>query len=215
MSDPNEPRLATPAEPPPAPPAGEAARRNALESHFRLHSGRYTRFALDQAARAAGYSDNDIATAWSLIDMEEGGKAPPGRAATIARFVILVLYLATFAVFVLASDMGQRTYGVGVGILAVTMLVVGGVSLLIVGRSKVVSRNLPAALTSLLALPFILLVIVAGLCVATTGPTFFGGPSVPGPTPAPEEGAPPEEGVPPEPAQSDAVPAETPPSEAP
>jgi hypothetical protein len=202
MSDPNQPRLATAAETPPAPPAGEAARRDVLESHFRLHGGRYTRFALDQAARAAGYSDNDIAAAWSRIDMEEGGKAPAGRSAAIARIVILVLYLATFVLFVAGSDMSQRTYGVGVAILAVTLLIVGGVSLLIVGRSKVVSRNLPAAVTSLLALPFILLVIVAGLCVATTGPTFFGAPTVPGPTPGPEEG------VPPEPAQSDAVPAE-------
>ena len=212
MSDPNEPRLATAAQTPPAPPAGEAARRNVLEGHFRLHGGKYTRFALDQAARAAGYSDNDIAAAWSRIDMDEGGKAPAGRSAAIARIVILVLYLATFVIFVGGSDMSQRTYGVGVAILAVTLLIVGGVSLLIVGRSKVVSRNLAAAVTSLLALPFILLVIVAGLCVATTGPTFFGAPT---PTPAPEVGAPPEEGAPPEPAQSDAVPAETPPSEAP
>jgi hypothetical protein len=211
MSDPNEPRVATPAEAPVAPPAGEAARRDVLESHFRLHGGRYTRFALEQAARAAGYSDNDIAAAWSRIDMEEGGKAPAGRAAAVARSVILVLYVATFAIFVGGSDMSQRTYGVGVAILAVTLVVTGIISLLVVGRAKVVSRNPSAAIAGLLALPFILLFIVAGLCVATTGPTFFGNPSIPGPTPAP----PPEEGAPPEPAQSDIVPAEPAPSEAP
>jgi hypothetical protein len=182
-----------------------------LESHFRLHGGRYTRFALEQAARAAGYSDNDIAAAWSRIDMEEGGKAPAGRAAAVARSVILVLYVATFAIFVGGSDMSQRTYGVGVAILAVTLVVTGIISLLVVGRAKVVSRNPSAAIAGLLALPFILLFIVAGLCIATTGPTFFGNPSIPGPTPAP----PPEEGAPPEPAQSDIVPAEPAPSEAP
>jgi hypothetical protein len=211
MSDPNEPRVATPAEAPVAPPAGEAARRDVLESHFRLHGGRYTRFALEQAARAAGYSNNDIAAAWSRIDMEEGGKAPAGRAAAVARSVILVLYVATFAIFVGGSDMSQRTYGVGVAILAVTLVVTGIISLLVVGRAKVVSRNPSAAIAGLLALPFVLLFIVAGLCVATTGPTFFGNPSIPGPTPAP----PPEEGAPPEPAQSDIVPAEPAPSEAP
>jgi hypothetical protein len=211
MSDPNEPRVATPAEAPVAPPAGEAARRDVLESHFRLHGGRYTRFALEQAARAAGYSNNDIAAAWSRIDMEEGGKAPAGRAAAVARSVILVLYVATFAIFVGGSDMSQRTYGVGVAILAVTLVVTGIISLLVVGRAKVVSRNPSAAIAGLLALPFILLFIVAGLCIATTGPTFFGNPSIPGPTPAP----PPEEGAPPEPAQSDIVPAEPAPSEAP
>ena len=210
MSDPNEPRVATPAEAPPAPPAGEAARRDVLESHFRRHSGGYTRFALEQAARTAGYSENDIAAAWSGIDMEEGGKAPAGRAAAIARFVILVLYLATFALFVGGSDLSQRTYGVGVAILAVTLVITGIISLLVVGRAKVVSRNPSAAIAGLLALPFILLFIVAGLCVATTGPTFFASPGVPGPTPVPPEG-----GAPPEPAQSDIVPPEPAPSKAP
>jgi hypothetical protein len=213
MSDPNEPRVATPAEAPPSPPAGEAARRDVLEGHFRLHSGGYTRFALEQAARAAGYSDNDIAAAWSRIDMEEGGKAPAGRAAAIAKFIILVLYVATFAIFVGGSDMSQRTYGLGVAILAVTLVVTGIISLLVVGRAKVVSRNPSAAVAGLLALPFILLFIVAGLCVATTGPTFiFTQPGFALPTPAP---LPPEEGAPPEPAQSDIVPAEPAPSEAP
>jgi hypothetical protein len=200
MSDPNEPRVATPAVPPPAPPAGEVARRDALEAHFRQHGGRYTRFALEQAARGAGYSDNDIAAAWSGIDMEEGGKAPAGRAATIARFIILALYIATFALFVGGSDMSQRTYGVGVAILAVTLVITAIISLLVVGRTKVVSRNPSAAIAGLLALPFVLLFIVAGLCVATTGPTFiFTQPGFALPTPVPP---PPEEGAPPEPAES-------------
>lgn len=203
MSDPNEPRVGTPAEAPPAPPAGESARRDALARHFRAHGGRYTRFALDQAARSAGYSDNDIAAAWSLIDVEEGGKVPAGRSTAIARFIILVLYLAVFAFFIGASNMATRTYGVGVPILALTLLIVGGISLLIVGRSKVVSRNPAAALTSLLALPFILLFIVAGLCVATTGPTFFPGALPPEPTFLPEE-APPNGGPAPAPAESPA-----------
>jgi hypothetical protein len=203
MSDPNEPRVtgARPAEPPPAPPDGETARRDALIRHFRLHGGQYTRFALDQAARSAGYSDNDIAGAWSAIDVEEGGKVPAARSARIARIIILVLYFAVFAFFVGGSNMASRTYGVGVPILAVTLLIVGGISLLIVGRSKVVSRDPLAALTSLLALPFILLVIVAGLCVATTGPTFFPGPLPPEPTPGPEE-FPPDGGPAPAPAES-------------
>ena len=54
------------------------------------------------------------------------------------------------------------------------------------------------ALTSLLALPFILLFIVAGLCVATTGPTFFPGALPPEPTFLPEE-APPNDGPTPAP----------------
>jgi hypothetical protein len=186
MSDPNGPRPApgsTPAQAPPEPPAGEAARRTVLESHFRSHDGPFTRFALEQAARAAGYSDNDIAAAWSAIDLEDAGRAPAARSAFIARLVILVLYLATFFLFVAGSDLGSRTSGVGTGILAVTMLLVGTVSLLLVGRRKVVSRNLSAAVAGLLAVPFILLVIVAGLCVATTGPSFFGIQPTPGPPP--------------------------------
>jgi hypothetical protein len=187
MSDPNERRPGTTAGPAPAPPpGGAAARRDALVGHFRQHQDRYTRHALDQGARTAGYSDNDVAAAWTLIDMEDGGKAPAARFAPLAQVVVVALYIATFVLFVAGSDMSARTYGVGVAILAVTLLVVGGISLLIVSRSKIVSRNPLAALASLLAVPFIFLVVVAGLCVVTTGPAFFGGQGYAGPTPAPE-----------------------------
>jgi hypothetical protein len=182
MSDPNERRPGATAGPAPEPPPGGApARRDALVRHFRQHQDRYTRHALDQAARTAGYSDNDAAAAWTLIDMEDGGKAPAARYATIARVIVVALYVATFILFVGGSNMSARTYGVGVAVLAVTLLLVGGIALLIVGRSKVVSRDPLPALATLLAAPFILLVVVAGLCVATTGPSFFGPPAFGGP----------------------------------
>jgi hypothetical protein len=205
MSDPNDRRPAATAGPAPAPPPGGApARRDALVRHFRQHQDRYTRHALDQSARIAGYSDNDVAAAWTLIDMEDGGKAPAARFAPIAQVVVVALYLATFLLFVAGSNMSARTYGVGVAILAVTLLVVGGIALLMVARARVVSQNPLAALASLLAVPFIFLVVVAGLCVVTTGPTFFGAQGVNGPTAPPEEGEVPTEegGRPPVPAES-------------
>lgn len=175
------------APPPPQAPPGEAARGDVLVSHFRAHERGYTRFALDRGARSAGYSDREIADAWSTIDVQASGVPNATRFATTARLIVLGLYLATFLLFVIGSDMSARTYGVGVPILAVTLFIVGGIALLRIDRTKVVSRDPLAAYASLLAVPFVLLVIVAGLCIGTTSPTFFGGSSVPGPTPAPEE----------------------------
>jgi hypothetical protein len=186
MTEQNEPRAGTPDTPPRAP-GGEAARRDSLVRHFRTHGARYTRFALDQGARTAGYSDNDIAAAWSMIDAEDAGIVPASRFATVARIIVVALYVATFVLFVAASNMTRRSYGVGPFVLGVTLLVVGGIALLVVGRRKVVSREPLLALTSLLAVPFVLLVIVAGLCVATTNPTFFGDPNVYDPGAPPEE----------------------------
>jgi hypothetical protein len=172
---------------PSQPPSGEAARRDVLVSHFKQHERSYTRFALDRGARSAGYSDSEIAAAWSAIDMQASGVSGADRFATMARLIVLGLYLVTFLLFVAASDMPARTYGVGVPILAVTLFIVGGIALLRIDRSKVVSRDPLAAYTSLLAVPFVLLVIVAGLCIGTTSPTFFGAAPPPGPTPAPED----------------------------
>jgi hypothetical protein len=192
MSDPNAPPTRRPdgmaeAPPPSRPPSGDAARRDVLVGHFKQHERGYTRFALDRAARSAGYSDSEIADAWSVIDMQASGVAGAGRFATMARLIVLGLYVATFLLFVFGSNMAARTYGVGVPILAVTLFIVGGIALLRIDRAKVVSRDPLAAYASLLAVPFVLLVIVAGLCIGTTSPTFFGPSSVPGPTPAPEE----------------------------
>jgi hypothetical protein len=192
MSDPNSPpsgrRDGMAEAPPPAqPPPGDTARRDVLVSHFRQHERGYTRFALDRGARSAGYSDQEIAAAWSVIDAQASAVPNAGRLATMARLIVLGLYLATFVLIVFGSNMSARTYGVGVPILAVTLFIVGGIALLRIDRSKVRSRDPLAAYTSLLAVPFVLLVIVAGLCIGTTTPTFFGTSSGPGPTPAPEE----------------------------
>jgi hypothetical protein len=160
--------------PPMPPPVGASARRDTLVRHFVQHQDRHTRHALDQRARAARYSDNDVAAAWTVIDIEDGGKVPAARFATIAKAVIVALYLATFAVFAGGSSLATGTgHAMGVAALGVVLVIVGGVALRVVSLSKVVPANPLAALATLLALPLVFLVIVAGLCVITAGSTFF------------------------------------------
>ena len=194
---------AQPASPPGAPPSqpdDRDANRAALTRYLVDNHDRFTVDALERAAAAAGHNTDDIRAASARAREITASVPEPGRYANTARWIVLALYVATFLLFVIGSDMSARTYGVGVPILAATLAIVGGIALLRIDRSKVVSRDPLAAYASLLAAPFVLLVIVAGLCIGTTSPSFFSGSSAPGPTPAPEEVQPdaPAEPAPPE-----------------
>jgi hypothetical protein len=83
--------------------------------------------------------------------------------------------------------MGPRTYGLGPIILGLTLLLVGVPAMIYVGRHRGLADGVQGALLGALVLPFVLLVIVAGLCVATVNPF---PPSARAPT---EPGPPPEE----------------------
>lgn len=176
MSDPSEPRRPATTDPPapaPAPPTAAVDSRAMLVQYFLRNEGRYTPEALRGAASAAGYSAEDIAAAWSQSQIGLEGRASSGRFANPARLIVLALYLATFVLLVAFSTMSERTYGVGPPILAVALLVTGAISLARVGQTRLVSKDPLLALAGMLAVPFVLLVIVAGLCVLTTSPRFF------------------------------------------
>jgi hypothetical protein len=151
----------------PRPEAVEAA-----TSWLREHQATLTEDALTAGLREAGYSEAEIAAAFGRLDREAIEPAPRDLRARAA--VILVLgFLGTWLVLVLRMIAIAGTGGwVGTAavILGAILLVIGAISFAAIESSSRLRKGTTGALVAILAVPFVLLVIVAGLCVATTGP---------------------------------------------
>jgi hypothetical protein len=176
MSDARDPRDASVPAPSPAPPsAAPADNREILYRYFLEHRGRFTPEALQRSAEQAGYPSAEVAEVARLVAADEDSSTTDsGRYTTIARVIVVALYLGTFLLLVVPTRMGAASYGIGPAILGILLFIAGLIALWRVGRRRQVSENAAMALTSMLAVPFVLLVIVAGTCLWATGPSLFG-----------------------------------------
>ena len=150
----------------PADPAAVGARTQAnLEAYLTTNGASYTEEALRAAARTAGYPDAVIDAAFTRVTARAA--SAPVRAR--ARSIVLGAYLITFLVLTFGmATSNAAAIGIAGAILAVTLGIALAISLWVVRRST--GHGADAGLmviTGMLAVPMILLVIVAGLCVAT------------------------------------------------
>ena len=154
-----EPSKATNPSTPTEPTTPSPASGGALEAYFRANQATATEEALSAAARASGHSDEAIEAAWARLRRNEA--AAPARA--LGRRIVLGLYALTFLTLVAGMIINSgSSAGIGTGILLVTMLIGLAVSLFMVRRA-----GPEAAMAIILAGPVIILLIVAGLCVAS------------------------------------------------
>ena len=138
------------------------------------------RLSLDALAgqlRAAGYGNLEVDAAIRARQAELDAALPPGtdlrrRAAT----VLIIAFLGTWLVITIASlvraansDMYNAQW-IYAGILAFLLLVILLPALAVVRGSGRLRRGSYGALAAVLAIPFVLLVVVAGSCVALTNP---------------------------------------------
>jgi hypothetical protein len=156
--------------PQPDPGAVEAALAWLREQDPRLTLG-----ALGKQLRKAGYAEQEVNAAVAARQAELDAALPPGsdlrrRAAAI----LIIAFLAVWGIISLALVTGDSViYGAGgiavliLGAVLLPMLLVG---LAIVRGSRRLKRGVAGAMAMVLIVPFIYLVIVAGLCVATTQP---------------------------------------------
>jgi hypothetical protein len=168
MTKPHDPTR-TPALAPPG--TSPADHREQLYRYFLDNRDRFTPEALERAAVAAGYAPAEVAETSRLVSAEGDVTTDSARYTTQARAILLIAYVATFVLLVVPTGMATATYGVGPIILGVLLLIAGGIAFAWVGRRRRVSANAAMALTSMLAVPFVLLVIVAGSCVWATAPS--------------------------------------------
>ena len=134
--------------------------------------GTYTRDAIRRQLVDAGHDPAEIDETWRAL---ESGEA---RVTLSRRFwlgfltYVILLYGLTFLAFEYVSTLSEDTYGVGTMILFL-MLVVGLIiSVALVHRNRPVMLGLAGGLLTAILLPFVVLVIISGLCVVVARPSF-------------------------------------------
>jgi hypothetical protein len=180
MTDPS-----TPAGAPP-PRRGDSGfdasfRPQILHQYFWSNRDRFTEAALAAAAQSSGYTPDEIATAIASVAKRRADEAAAKPVKARARQYVLTAYGMTFLVFAIAllrptaPDYAYfQGFGpVALGILGFTMVIALLLGLAWVGGRHPSAERAEGALGVMLAVPFVLLVVVAGLCVATTGPLIF------------------------------------------
>lgn len=145
-----------------------------LTEYFADNQASKTHEALGRQASAKGYTEAEIEAASAAA---EARRAPDAAARGRARRVILGLYLVTYLVLTAGMLMSNAFYGVapiGMLILAIALAIALAVSLAwIRGRHLVAGHD--GAIATLVALPLVLLVAVAGICLYATAPYLFRG----------------------------------------
>jgi hypothetical protein len=130
----------------------------------------FTLDALESALRDEGYSEAEIAAAIgrpAIRDEPAQQQDLRGRAAAILIVGFLVVW-GLVSLYLLRPGPPYTTGWWLVWILAAVLSLVGLISLAGISQSKRLRRGVEGALVGVLAIPFVLLFIVAGLCMATT-----------------------------------------------
>lgn len=137
-----------------------------LEAYFTANRHGYTDEALAASARASGYSPAAIAGALAAAKAAEMSAPLLAR----ARVIVLFSYLLVYAVLVIGMLTNPSGYGagaIGTVVLTVTLVVAWLISVVWIRRRGRKIQVGGSGFTAVLALPVVLLVIVAGSCIAT------------------------------------------------
>lgn len=148
-----------------------------LGEYFLAGADRYTPEALRHAASESGFSPDEIDLAYGRAIERQRDEAVTGPIRRRARRTVLAAYGLVYATFVAAFL--TVAYRLGAGIIAIiilslVLLVALSISLAWVDRRRLAADQVQGAMLALLAVPFVLLFAVAGLCVAGTTPGSFG-----------------------------------------
>ena len=146
-----------------------------LSEYFVAGSERYTPEALRQAAGESGFNPAEIDEAYDRATKRQRVEELSRPIRRRARWIIVAAYGLVYAALALAFLGSENRYGgatIALAILTVVLLVALLISNAFLNR-RTAAGSLERALMTMLAVPLVLLVVVAGLCIATTNP--FGG----------------------------------------
>ncbi len=142
--------------------------------------GRYTREAIDTHLLRAGHAREEIDAAWSRLGDEV--RPPPSDDRTFRRAFlgsVVAIYGITFLVYAVSFYVGMEEGYESIALIAsaiflVPLLLAAMISIALVRRNQSARRGVAGGLLTALVIPFVLLVIVAGLCTALTDAPFAG-----------------------------------------
>ena len=152
-------------------------RVRSLSEYFLAGAERYTSDALRHAASEAGFTAQEIEEAYGRATERQRDEQVAGPIRSRARRIVLVSYGLVYAAFAVAFLTIAYRLGAGIialVILSLALLVALSVSLAWVRGRHPTEDQVGGALLVMLAVPFVLLFTVAGLCVAGTTPGSFG-----------------------------------------
>ena len=155
----------------PAEPPIPTAWDQSLEEYFVRNVGSFTPEALTRAAAAAGYSSEQITSAMLLAEARGRGVDDLRPVRGRARLIVLLGYALVwvfFGVQYLLLPWPSSSYVSGSllqVILTISLVIALVVSLAWIYRTRPDPERVGRALTILLAVPIVLLVAVAGLCL--------------------------------------------------
>lgn len=153
--------------------AGPGDRIAALSDYFVEHADRYTPDALRQAASDAGFGPDEIEEAYGRAAAMRGELESMMPVRRRARWIVLAAYGLVYAALAVALLTSPNPYSGGTIALVILTAVLGIallISILWVNRRRRRAPRLEGALMTMLVMPIVLLVAVAGLCVVTTQP---------------------------------------------
>jgi hypothetical protein len=148
--------------------AGSSDRQASLAAYLARHGTTYTSEALGQAAREAGFTEDEIARATERVRAAETLRPIRNQ----ARWIVVGAYALVWDLFATVYLTRQNTFGTGFMlqvVLTAALLLVLLVGLLWVARVRPDPTRTGRALLILLVVPVVLLVGVAGLCVPFLG----------------------------------------------
>jgi len=148
-----------------------------LSEYFAAGADRYTPEALRRAASESGFSPDEIEQAYARADERRRADDLARPVRQRARRIVLAAYGLVYVAFAVPFLTFANRYGAGVIALIVLTVVLGiayWISVTWVNRRRPTAEQVEGALVTMLAVPLFLLVAVAGLCVASTGPGAFG-----------------------------------------
>lgn len=155
-----------------------AGRRHVLVRYLWEYRDRYTEDALSQAAGEAGFSPEEIAEAAGEVARRRRDEIAARPVKARARRAVLLIYGITFLVFAvlfLRPNPNENVLMRGVVeqvvvvVLAFVLLVALSMAFTFIGSRRPSEERAEEALGVMLAVPVVLLVIVSGLCFATSG----------------------------------------------
>ncbi|HEX7346372.1 MAG TPA: hypothetical protein VF253_06245 [Candidatus Limnocylindrales bacterium] len=165
--------------PRPRQPGTEPVRRqHVLIGYLWSNRDRFGEGALANAASEAGYTAEEIADAAAEVARRRRDEMAARPVRARARRTVLAIYGITFLVFAvlfLRPTGEEASYfrafaPAALGVLGFVMLVALSIGLAAIGAQRPSADRAEGAFGVMLAVPVILLLVVGGLCVATTGP---------------------------------------------
>jgi hypothetical protein len=148
-----------------------------LSDYFLAGAERYTPEALIQAAMESGFSSEEIEEAHGRAIERQRDEERAGPIRRRGRRIVLAAYGLVYAGFAILFLTVAYRFGAGIIaliLLGIVLLVALSISLAWVRSRHPSESEAGGALAAMLAVPFVLLVAVAGLCVAGTTPGSFG-----------------------------------------